>query len=128
MSNIPSFVGSLYLWYVLLGMQPAIPAKRSDVDDTTLNQMMKRKTGLWLMLAAAVPMMALYGMLVSMLFGVADFLSAHWHVLKTLLNEPTLLVMGMVASIAIYGGIAWFVASPVMAVAGFILVATSKYE
>lgn len=128
MSNIPSFVGSLYLWYVLLGMQPAIPAKRNDVDDTTLNQMMKRKTGLWLMLAAAVPMMALYGMLVSMLFGVADFLSAHWHVLKTLLNEPTLLVMGMVASIAIYGGIAWFVASPVMAVAGFILVATSKYE
>lgn len=128
MSNIPSFVGSLYLWYVLLGMQPAIPAKRSDVDDTTLNQMMKRKTGLWLMLAAAVPMMALYGMLVSMLFGVADFLSAHWHVLKTLLNEPTLLAMGMVASIVIYGGIAWFVASPVMAVAGFILVATSKYE
>ena len=128
MSNIPSFVGSLYLWYVLLGMQPAIPAKRSDVDDTTLNQMMKRKTGLWLMLAAAVPMMALYGMLVSMLFGVADFLSAHWHVLKTLLNEPTLLAMGMVASIVIYGGIAWFVTSPVMAVAGFILVATSKYE
>ena len=128
MSNIPSFVGSLYLWYVLLGMQPAIPAKRSDVDDTTLNQMMKRKTGLWLMLAAAVPMMALYGMLVSMLFGVADFLSAHWHVLKTLLNEPTLLAMGMVASIVIYGGIAWFVASPVMAVAGFIFVATSKYE
>lgn len=128
MSNIPSFVGSLYLWYVLLGMQPAIPAKRSDVDDTTLNQMMKRKTGLWLMLAAAVPMMALYGMLVSMLFGVADFLSAHWHVLKTLLNEPTLLAMGMVASIVIYGGIAWFVTSPVMAVAGFIFVATSKYE
>ena len=128
MSNIPSFVGSLYLWYVLLGMQPAMPAKRNDVDDTTLNQMMKRKTGLWLMLAAAVPMMALYGMLVSMLFGVADFLSAHWHVLKTLLNEPTLLAMGMVASIAIYGGIAWFVTSPVMAVAGFILVATSKYE
>ena len=128
MSNIPSFVGSLYLWYVLLGMQPAIPAKRSDVDDTTLNQMMKRKTGLWLMLAAAVPMMALYGMLVSMLFGVADFLSAHWHVLKTLLNEPTLLAMGMVASIVIYGGIAWFVTSPVMAVAGFILVATNKYE
>ena len=128
MSNIPSFIGSLYLWYVLLGMQPAIPAKRSDVDDTTLNQMMKRKTGLWLMIAAAVPMMALYGMLVSMLFGVADFLSAHWHVLKTLLNEPTLLVMGMVASIVIYSGIAWFVASPVMAVAGFILVATSKYE
>ena len=128
MSNIPSFVGSLYLWYVLLGMQPAIPAKRSDVDDTTLNQMMKRKTGLWLMLAAAVPMMALYGMLVSMLFGVADFLSAHWHVLKTLLNEPTLLAMGMVASIVIYGGITWFVTSPVMAVAGFILVATSKYE
>ena len=128
MSNIPSFVGSLYLWYVLLGMQPAIPAKRSDVDDTTLNQMMKRKTGLWLMLAAAVPMMALYGMLVSMLFGVADFLSAHWHVLKTLLNEPTLLAMGMVASIVIYAGIAWFVTSPVMAVAGFILVATSKYE
>ena len=128
MSNIPSFVGSLYLWYVLLGMQPAIPAKRSDVDDTTLNQMMKRKTGLWLMLAAAVPMMALYGMLVSMLFGVADFLSAHWHVLKTLLNEPTLLAMGMVASIVIYAGIAWFVVSPVMAVAGFILVATSKYE
>lgn len=128
MSNIPSFVGSLYLWYVLLGMQPAIPAKRSDVDDTTLNQMMKRKTGLWLMLAAAVPMMALYGMLVSMLFGVADFLSAHWHVLKTLLNEPTLLAMGMVASIVVYAGIAWFVVSPVMAVAGFILVATSKYE
>ena len=128
MSNIPSFVGSLYLWYVLLGMQPAIPAKRSDVDDTTLNQIMKRKTGLWLMLAAAVPMMALYGMLVSMLFGVADFLSAHWHVLKTLLNEPTLLAMGMVASIVIYAGIAWFVASPVMAVAGFIFVATSKYE
>lgn len=128
MSNIPSFVGSLYLWYVLLGIQPAIPAKRSDVDDTTLNQMMKRKTGLWLMLAAAVPMMALYGMLVSMLFGVADFLSAHWHVLKTLLNEPTLLAMGMVASIVIYAGIAWFVVSPVMAVAGFILVATSKYE
>lgn len=128
MSNIPSFIGSLYLWYVLLGMQPAIPAKRSDVDDTTLNQMMKRKTGLWLMLAAAVPMMALYGMLVSMLFGVADFLSAHWHVLKTLLNEPTLLAMGMVASIVIYAGIAWFVVSPVMAVAGFILVATSKYE
>lgn len=128
MSNIPSFVGSLYLWYVLLGMQPAIPAKRNDVDDTTLNQMMKRKTGLWLMLAAAVPMMALYGMLVSMLFGVADFLSAHWHVLKTLLNEPTLLAMGMVASIVIYAGIAWFVVSPVMAVAGFILVATSKYE
>lgn len=128
MSNIPSFVGSLCLWYVLLGMQPAIPAKRSDVDDTTLNQMMKRKTGLWLMLAAAVPMMALYGMLVSMLFGVADFLSAHWHVLKTLLNEPTLLAMGMVASIVIYAGIAWFVTSPVMAVAGFILVATSKYE
>lgn len=128
MSNIPSFVGSLYLWYVLLGMQPAIPAKRSDVDDTTLNQMMKRKTGLWLMLTAAVPMMALYGMLVSMLFGVADFLSAHWHVLKTLLNEPTLLAMGMVASIVIYAGIAWFVVSPVMAVAGFILVATSKYE
>lgn len=128
MSNIPSFVGSLYLWYVLLGMQPAIPAKRNDVDDTTLNQMMKRKTGLWLMLAAAVPMMALYGMLVSMLFGVADFLSAHWHVLKTLLNEPTLLAMGMVASIVIYAGIAWFVTSPVMAVAGFILVATSKYE
>ena len=128
MSNIPSFVGSLCLWYVLLGMQPAIPAKRSDVDDTTLNQMMKRKTGLWLMLAAAVPMMALYGMLVSMLFGVADFLSAHWRVLKTLLNEPTLLAMGMVASIVIYAGIAWFVTSPVMAVAGFILVATSKYE
>lgn len=128
MSNIPSFVGSLYLWYVLLGMQPAIPAKRSDVDDTTLNQMMKRKTGLWLMIAAAVPMMALYGMLVSVLFGVTNFLSAHWHVLKTLLNEPTLLAMGMVASIVIYGGIAWFVASPVMAVAGFILVATSKYE
>ena len=128
MSNIPSFVGSLYLWYVLLGMQPAIPAERNDVDDTTLNQMMKRKTGLWLMLAAAVPMMALYGMLVSMLFGVADFLSAHWHVLKTLLNEPTLLAMGMVASIVIYAGIAWFVVSPVMAVAGFILVATSKYE
>lgn len=128
MSNIPSFVGSLYLWYVLLGMQPVIPAKRNDVDDTTLNQMMKRKTGLWLMLAAAVPMMALYGMLVSMLFGVADFLSAHWHVLKTLLNEPTLLAMGMVASIVIYAGIAWFVVSPVMAVAGFILVATSKYE
>lgn len=128
MSNIPSFIGSLYLWYVLLGMQPAIPAKRSDVDDTTLNQMMKRKTGLWLMLAATVPMMALYGMLVSMLFGVADFLSAHWHVLKTLLNEPTLLAMGMVASIVIYAGIAWFVVSPVMAVAGFILVATSKYE
>ena len=128
MSNIPSFVGSLYLWYVLLGMQPAIPAKRSDVDDTTLNQMMKRKTGLWLMLTAAVPMMALYGMLVSRLFGVADFLSAHWHVLKTLLNEPTLLAMGMVASIVIYAGIAWFVVSPVMAVAGFILVATSKYE
>lgn len=128
MSNIPSFVGSLYLWYVLLGMQPAIPAKRNDVDDTTLNQMMKRKTGLWLMLAAAVPMMALYGVLVSMLFGVADFLSAHWHVLKTLLNEPTLLAMGMVASIVIYAGIAWFVVSPVMAVAGFILVATSKYE
>ena len=105
MSNIPSFVGSLYLWYVLLGMQPAIPAKRSDVDDTTLNQMMKRKTGLWLMLAAAVPMMALYGMLVSMLFGVADFLSAHWHVLKTLLNEPTLLAMGMVASIVISRGL-----------------------
>ena len=128
MSNIPSFIGSLYLWYVLLGMQPAIPAERNDVDDTTLNQMMKRKTGLWLMLAAAVPMMALYGMLVSMLFGVADFLSAHWHVLKTLLNEPTLLAMGMVASIMIYGGIAWFVISPVVAVAGFILVATSKYE
>ena len=128
MSNIPSFVGSLYLWYVLLGMQPAIPAKRSDVDDTTLNQMMKRKTGLWLMLAAAVPMMALYGMLVSMLFGVADFLSAHWPVLSTLVNEPTLLAMGMVASIVIYAGIAWFVVSPVMAVAGFILVATSKYE
>ena len=128
MSNIPSFVGSLYLWYVLLGIQPVIPAKHSDVDDTTLNQMMKRKTGLWLMLAAAVPMMALYGMLVSMLFGVADFLSAHWHVLKTLLNEPTLLAMGMVASIVIYAGIAWFVVSPVMAVAGFILVATSKYE
>ena len=128
MSNIPSFVGSLYLWYVLLGMQPAMPAKRNDVDDTTLNQIMKRKTGLWLMLAAAVPMMALYGMLVSMLFGVADFLSAHWHVLKTLLNEPTLLAMGMVASIVIYAGIAWFVASPVMAVAGFIFVATSKYE
>lgn len=128
MSNIPSFVGSLCLWYVLLGMQPAIPAKRNDVDDTTLNQIMKRKTGLWLMLAAAVPMMALYGMLVSMLFGVADFLSAHWHVLKTLLNEPTLLAMGMVASIVIYAGIAWFVASPVMAVAGFIFVATSKYE
>lgn len=128
MSNIPSFVGSLYLWYVLLGMQPAIPAKRSDVDDTTLNQMMKRKTGLWLMIAAAVPMMALYGMLVSVLFGVTNFLSAHWHVLKTLVNESTLLVMGMVASIVIYGGIAWFVASPVMAVAGFILVATSKYE
>ena len=68
MSNIPSFVGSLYLWYVLLGMQPVIPAKRNDVDDTTLNQMMKRKTGLWLMLAAAVPMMALYGMFVSVLF------------------------------------------------------------
>lgn len=128
MSNIPSFVGSLYLWYVLLGMQPAIPAKRSDVDDTTLNQMMKRKTGLWLMLAAAVPMMALYGMLVSMLFGVADFLDTHRHVLSTLVNEPTLLVMGMVASIVIYGGIAWFVTSPVMAVAGFIFVATSKYE
>ena len=128
MSNIPSFVGSLYLWYVLLGVQPVIPAKRSDVDDTTLNQMMKRKTGLWLMIAAAVPMMALYGMLVSVLFGVTNFLSAHWHVLKTLLNEPTLLAMGMVASIVIYGGIAWFVASPVMAVAGFILVATSKYE
>ena len=128
MSNIPSFIGSLYLWYVLLGMQPVIPAKRNDVDDTTLNQMMKRKTGLWLMLAAAVPMMALYGMLVLMLFGVADFLSAHWHVLKTLLNEPTLLAMGMVASIVIYAGIAWFVVSPVMAVAGFILVATSKYE
>ncbi len=128
MSNIPSFVGSLYLWYVLLGMQPVIPAKRSDVDDTTLNQMMKRKTGLWLMLAAAVPMMALYGMLVSMLFGVTNFLSAHWHVLKTLVNEPTLLAMGTVASIVIYGGIAWFVTSPVMAVAGFILVATSKYE
>lgn len=128
MSNIPSFVGSLYLWYVLLGMQPAIPAKRSDVDDTTLNQMMKRKTGLWLMIAAAVPMMALYGMLVSVLFGVTNFLSAHWHVLKTLVNESTLLVMGMVASIVIYGGIAWFVASPVMAIAGFTLVATSKYE
>ena len=128
MSNIPSFIGSLYLWYVLLGVQPVIPAKRSDVDDTTLNQMMKRKTGLWLMIAAAVPMMALYGMLVSVLFGVTNFLSAHWHVLKTLLNEPTLLAMGMVASIVIYGGIAWFVASPVMAVAGFILVATSKYE
>ena len=128
MSNIPSFVGSLYLWYVLLGMQPVIPAKRNDVDDTTLNQMMKRKTGLWLMLAAAVPMMALYGMLVSVLFGVTNFLSAHWHVLKTLVNEPTLLVMGMVASIVIYGGIAWFVASPVMAIAGFTLVATSKYE
>ena len=128
MSNIPSFVGSLYLWYVLLGIQPVIPAKRNDVDDTTLNQMMKRKTGLWLMLAAAVPMMALYGMLVSVLFGVTNFLSAHWHVLKTLVNEPTLLVMGMVASIVIYGGIAWFVTSPVMAVAGFILVATSKYE
>ena len=128
MSNIPSFIGSLYLWYVLLGVQPVIPAKRSDVDDTTLNQMMKRKTGLWLMIAAAVPMMALYGMLVSVLFGVTNFLSAHWHVLKTLVNESTLLVMGMVASIVIYGGIAWFVASPVMAVAGFILVATSKYE
>lgn len=128
MSNIPSFVGSLYLWYLLLGVQPAMPAKRNDVDDTTLNQMMKRKTGLWLMLAAAVPMMALYGVLVSVLFGVTNFLSAHWHVLKTLVNEPTLLVMGMVASIVIYSGIAWFVASPVMAVAGFILVATSKYE
>ena len=128
MSNIPSFVGSLYLWYVLLGMQPVIPAKRSDVDDTTLNQMMKRKTGLWLMLAAAVPMMALYGMFVSVLFGVTNFLDTHRHVLSTLVNEPTLLVMGMVASIAIYGGIAWFVASPVMAVAGFIFVATSKYE
>ena len=128
MSNIPSFIGSLYLWYVLLGMQPAIPAKRSDVDDTTLNQMMKRKTGLWLMLAAAVPMMALYGMFVSVLFGVTNFLDTHRHVLSTLVNEPTLLVMGMVASIVIYGGIAWFVASPVMAVAGFIFVATSKYE
>ena len=128
MSNIPSFVGSLYLWYVLLGMQPAMPAKRNDVDDTTLNQMMKRKTGLWLMLAAAVPMMALYGVLVSVLFGVTNFLDTHRHVLSTLVNEPTLLVMGMVASIAIYGGIAWFVTSPVMAVAGFIFVATSKYE
>ena len=128
MSNIPSFVGSLYLWYVLLGMQPVIPAKRNDVDDTTLNQMMKRKTGLWLMLAAAVPMMALYGMFVSVLFGVTNFLDTHRHVLSTLVNEPTLLVMGMVASIVIYGGIAWFVASPVMAVAGFIFVATSKYE
>ena len=128
MSNIPSFIGSLYLWYVLLGMQPAIPAKHSDVDDTTLNQMMKRKTGLWLMLAAAVPMMALYGMFVSVLFGVTNFLDTHRHVLSTLVNEPTLLVMGMVASIVIYGGIAWFVASPVMAVAGFIFVATSKYE
>ena len=128
MSNIPSFIGSLYLWYVLLGMQPVIPAKHSDVDDTTLNQMMKRKTGLWLMLAAAVPMMALYGMFVSVLFGVTNFLDTHRHVLSTLVNEPTLLVMGMVASIVIYGGIAWFVASPVMAVAGFIFVATSKYE
>lgn len=124
MSNIPSFVGSLHLWYVLLGMQPAIPAKRNDVDDTTLNQMMKRKTGLWLMLAAAVPMMALYGMLVSVLFGVTNFLDTHRHVLSTLVNEPTLLMMGMV----IYGGITWFVVSPVMAVAGFIFVATSKYE
>ena len=124
MSNIPSFVGSLYLWYVLLGMQPVIPAKHSDVDDTTLNQMMKRKTGLWLMLAAAVPMMALYGMLVSVLFGVTNFLDTHRHVLSTLVNEPTLLMMGMV----IYGGITWFVTSPVMAVAGFIFVATSKYE
>lgn len=128
MSNISSFVGSLYLWYVLLGIQPVIPAKRNDVDDTTLNQMMKRKTGLWLMLAAAVPMMALYGMFVSVLFGVTNFLDTHRHVLSTLVNEPTLLVMGMVASIAIYGGIAWFVTSPVMAVAGFIFVATSKYE
>ena len=128
MSNIPSFIGSLYLWYVLLGMQPVIPAKHSDVDDTTLNQMMKRKTGLWLMLAAAVPMMALYGMFVSVLFGVTNFLDTHRHVLSTLLNEPTLLAMGMVASIVIYAGIAWFVVSPVMAVAGFILVATSKYE
>ena len=72
--------------------------------------------------------MALYGMLVLVLFGVTNFLDTHRHVLSTLVNEPTLLVMGMVASIAIYGGIAWFVASPVMAVAGFILVATSKYE
>lgn len=57
-------------------------------------------------------------------FGVTNFLDTHRHVLSTLVNEPTLLVMGMV----IYGGITWFVVSPVMAVAGFILVATSKYE
>ena len=131
-SDVLSLVGSLYLWYLLLGTQPAQPVRsKDDGDCTTKNQMMKRKVGFWLMVGPVIPLAMMHGVLLFVL------LCAHEHGLDLFTSDVVKWLGTMsavwggvlfVISAAIYGGITWVVIAPIAFISGLWLVATSKYE
>lgn len=131
-SDVLSLVGSLYLWYLLLGTQPALPVRsKDDGDCTTKNQMMKRKVGFWLMVGPVIPLVIMHGVLLFVL------LCAHEHDLGLFTSDVVKWLGTMsavrggvlfVISAAIYGGITWVVIAPIAFISGLWLVATSKYE
>jgi len=131
-SDVLSLVGSLYLWYLLLGTQPALPVRsKDDGDCTTKNQMMKRKVGFWLMVGPVIPLVIMHGVLLFVL------LCAHGYDLGLFTSDVVKWLGTMsavrggvlfVISAAIYGGITWVVIAPIAFISGLGLVATSKYE
>lgn len=131
-SDVLSLVGSLYLWYLLLGTQPAQPVRsKDDGDCTTKNQIMKRKVGFWLMVGPVIPLMMMHGVLLFVL------LCAHGYDLGLFTSDVVKWLGTMsavrggvlfVISAAIYGGITWVVIAPIAFISGLWLVATSKYE
>jgi len=131
-SDVLSLVGSLYLWYLLLGTQPALPVRsKDDGDCTTKNQMMKRKVGFWLMVGPVIPLVMMHGVLLFVL------LCAHGYDLGLFTSDVVKWLGTMsavrggvlfVISAAIYGGITWVVIAPIAFISGLWLVATSKYE
>ena len=131
-SDVLSLVGSLYLWYLLLGTQPALPVRsKDDGDCTTKNQKMKRKVGFWLMVGPVIPLVMMHGGLLFVL------LCAHGHDLGLFTSDVVKWLGTMsavrggvlfVISAAIYGGITWVVIAPIAFISGLGLVATSKYE
>jgi membrane protein len=131
-SDVLGLVGSLYLWYLLLGTQPALPARsKDDGDCTTKNQMMKRKVGFWLMVGPVMPLAMMHGVLLFVL------LCAHGHDLDLFTSDVVKWLGTMsavrggvlfVISTAVYGGITWVVIAPIAFISGLWLVATSKYE
>ena len=131
-SDVLSLVGSLYLWYLLLGTQPVQPARsKNDGDYTTQNHMTKRKVGFWLMVGPVIPLVMMHGGLLFVLlcahgYGPVRFTfdAVRW-LGMTIIGQGGVL---FVISAAVYGGIAWVVTAPAVFISGLWLVATSKYE